>query len=99
MKKQKALAGALAKRLASRKVSDEAVAALSHDIAAVGRFPIDVDICMYGICIDYMVDRKDMVKLIDRLHTNPRLGGIKIFPKGILDPDKFLVQVEQAFSR
>jgi hypothetical protein len=99
MEKQRELAAALSKRLASRKVGDDVVQSLTKDLAAVGQVPIDVDICMYGICIDYFVDRGEVVSLIERLYKHPGLGGIKIFPKGILDPTKFLVQVERAVGR
>ncbi|MBL4686614.1 MAG: hypothetical protein JKY37_18605, partial [Nannocystaceae bacterium] len=75
---------------------DAAVKDLVRDIAIIGQIPIKVDICMFGICLDYYVDREELVGLIDKLHMQPELGGIKIFPKGIIDPTKFLVQVERA---
>lgn len=98
MENSRELAAALSKRLASRKIGDPEIKALTRDLTSVGRFPINVDICMYGICIDYYVDRSDVVGLIEKLHTDPQLGGIKIFPKGIIDPTKFLVHVERALS-
>lgn len=92
-------AKALSQRLAGREVDDEAINSLADEMLRTDQNPIDVDICQYGICIDYFVDRGEIGSLLERLSFDERLGGIKIFPKGIIDPTSFLVQVERAMPR
>lgn len=95
----KVLAAAFAKRLAAHKFSSEAVETLASQVSKAGTKPIDIDICQYGICVDYLVPRKSLGELINRLEQDFSLGGVRIFPKGIIDPDAFLVKVEHAFER
>ncbi len=99
MREMEELAGALAKRLASQGVSDTALSNLVREVTPIGRPPIDVDICTYGICLDYYVDRDGLTELLDKLRSNPLLGPMRIFPKGIILPEGFLVQVEHVLDR
>lgn len=93
------VAAAFSKRLAAHKVSDEAVELLAKQVVVAGSRPIDIDICQYGICIDYWVPRKGLGELLNRFERDPTLGGIKVFPKGIINPDAFLVTVEHHLAR
>ena len=95
---KKQLATALTKRLASRKISDAAVGELADDIFATGHAPIDIDVCQNGVCVDYFVDRTQVGELVDKLEVSRNLRGIRLFPKGIIDPDRFLVQVERGLA-
>jgi len=93
------LASALAKRLARGDVNDELVLAATKRATAVATEPIDARICQYGICLDYYVKRDDLSGLIETIGKSNEIGGIKIFPKGIINPDMFLVEVDHVISR
>jgi len=95
----KVVAAAFAKRLASQKIDPKAIESLASQVSKLGSKPIGIDICQYGICIDYWVPRKSLGELMNRLEQNLSLGGIKVFPKGIIDPDAFLVTVEHVLER
>ena len=93
------LAGALAKRLASHEVSNDAIAKLVREIGPIGKFPIDIGICTLGICVDYYIDRGELTDLFEKLGRNAALGPVRVFPKGIILPEGFLVQVEHTLDR
>ena len=95
----KALAAALARRLASHKVGDEVIADLVRELESIDRAPIDVDVCTLGICVDYFIDRREVGNLFERLRESSNLGPIRVFPKGIIQADGFLVQVEHTLDR
>jgi hypothetical protein len=95
----KALAAALAQRLASHNVGDEVIATLVRELDAIDRAPIDVDVCTLGICVDYFIDRREVGGLFEKLRNSKSLGPIRVFPKGIIQPDGFLVQVEHTLDR
>jgi hypothetical protein len=95
----KALAAALARRLAAHRVDDQVIAGLVRELEAVEQPPIDVDVCTLGICVDYFIDRGEVGKLFEKLRDSANLGPIRVFPKGILQPDGFLVQVEHSLNR
>jgi hypothetical protein len=91
-------AKALSQRLAGRDISDQAVQTLAEDVSKIEFNAIGVDICTIGFCVDYLIDHDEIVPLIDQLRGSDKLGGIRIFPKGIIDPDQFLVRVETALA-
>ena len=93
------VAAAFSKRLAAHKVNDETVELLAKQVVAAGSKPIDINICQYGICIDYWIPRKGLGELLNRFEHDATLGGIKVFPKGIINPDAFLVTVEHHVAR
>lgn len=93
------VAAAFSKKLAAHKVSDEMVQLLAKQVVAAGSKPIDINICQYGICIDYWVPRKALGELLNRFEHDDTLGGIRVFPKGIINPDAFLVTVEHHVAR
>ena len=53
---KKELAAAITRKLASRKVSDSVIAEPTDELFAAGSRPIDIDVCQFGICIDYYVE-------------------------------------------
>ena len=95
----KKVAGAFAERLAAHKVSDKAVSALAERVVQASAKSIGIDICQFGICIDYRTPRNGLAELIQRLEKDHRLSGIKIFPEGIIDPDEFRITVEYEMQR
>ena len=96
---KRALASAFSKRLAAHKVSDETVNQLATTVSGMRAQPIDIDICQYGICLDYWVNRKSLGEFVNQLEGDNTLGGIRVFPKGIINPDAFLVSVEHVLER
>ena len=91
------LASALARRLASHQIDDDQMRSLADAIGDAGHLPNDLDICTLGICVDYFVRPDEMTRLFERLQW--RRGPIRVFPKGIIAPDGFLVRVEHELSR
>ena len=77
----RALVSAFSKRLAARDVSDESVQALANQVAQAGARPIDIDICQFGICLDYWVPRKSLGELRSEL---VRLASIRRLPDSTL---------------
>lgn len=90
---QEELAKALTLRLAGRDVSDKMVKDLASRLISVDRQPIGVDICQFGICIDYRTPRKSLGELINRLERDLTIRGVEIFPEGIINPDAFRIRV------
>lgn len=90
---------ALARAVAGRKISDDAIAAVAKKLAA-GKQPIrGIDHCVYGICIDYFFDSDEWVRALPELvrSKDARIHGIEIFPWGIPVPDIYRVRVQQDF--
>ena len=82
---------ALARRLAARELSDEALKAVSSRILRDGLKIGGVDFCPYGICIDYFSDRPVS---LDAFLKDTTFRAVKLFPYGILVDDLFRIQVE-----
>lgn len=95
----KKVAKAFSKRLASHEVSDQAVESLAKQVVNANTRPIGIDICQFGICIDYRTPRSSLGELINRLERDRTIGGIRIFPEGIIDPDDFRVAVDYILER
>ena len=95
----RSVAAAFSRRLAAHSIKDDVVEMLAKRVVEFGSKPVDIDICQWGICIDYWVPRKSLGELLNRLEGDLTLGGIKVFPKGILNPDAFLVTVEHHVKR
>ena len=91
---------ALARAVASRKVPDNVVAKIAKKIST-SKLPIKgIDICVYGICIDYVIDDEKWWKFVPDLMAIPesRIRGLRVFPWGIPAPDVFHVQIEHEFE-
>lgn len=82
---------ALAKRLAHRELTDEAIVAVSKRIVRDGLKIGGVDFCPYGICIDYFSDRRI---LVDKIMVGEKYRAVRLFPYGILVDDLWRLQVE-----
>lgn len=88
---------ALARAIASRQVPDKAINAIAKRLAAT-KLPIRrIDLCPYGICIDYFFNDDRWVNVLrDIVKVNGAdIRQITVFPWGIPTPDIFRVRVEQ----
>lgn len=96
-KEKKNVKRAMARALADRKVSDKAISAVVDRLDFSERIR-GVDPCIFGICWDFVTERPGLDQLIDEALSVGRLGEIRVFPFGIVDPDLFLVHIEQDFD-
>ena len=88
---------ALARKVSSLGVPDEVIESTVEKLA-VSKFPIrGIDICSFGICLDYIIDGdrpwdhiRDVVSINDAI-----LKDVRVFPFGIINPDILHVQVQQ----
>jgi hypothetical protein len=95
-----ALRLALAKAVASRKVSDEAISSVAKRLAASKYKIRGIDHCIYGICIDYIFDDEQWYHALPELVRveKARARGIDILIWGIPWPEIFRVRVGQEFE-
>jgi hypothetical protein len=96
----KAMRLALARAVANRKVPNQVVAKVAKKLS-VSKLDIrGIDICVYGICLDYIIDRKDWWEAMPDIMAirGTRIRDIHVFPWGIPVPDVFHVQVEHEIS-
>ena len=86
----KEIAAGLSKQLANFKLSDTVIKTLADRITieglSVGRF----NPCIYGICVDYFTDKAPR---LDALTAKHRVAKWEVFPYGIIDWDRFHVQI------
>ena len=97
---EKEIRVALARAIASRQVPDKAINAVAQRLAAT-KLPIRrIDICTYGICIDYFFTDDRWAKVLPELvrANGADIRQITVFPWGIPFPDIFRVRVEQQFE-
>jgi hypothetical protein len=90
---------ALARAVAGRKISDDAIATVAKKLSA-SKHPIrGIDNCVYGICIDYFFNGDEWTKTLPELirSKDARVYGIEVFPWGIPFPDIYRVRVQQDF--
>jgi hypothetical protein len=85
------LRDSLAKKLAGSRISDERVNELAKGVFLEGAKHVRLDICAYGICIDYLVDRP---RFFDALITIKGLRRVEVFPYGIPVPDIYRAHLE-----
>lgn len=88
---------ALARCVAEHKIADDVIDTAAKQLATA-KHPIrGIDICMYGICLDYFIDGEDWWHILPELVQidGGQLKGIEIFPWGIPVPDIFRVRVTQ----
>jgi hypothetical protein len=85
---------ALARAVATRGVSDKAIDGAAKRLASI-KYPIRrIDICAYGICLDYVFDRVDWGILDDLVEVEDAIvRGVEVFPLGIPVPDLLHVRV------
>lgn len=91
---------AIARAVASRKISDDAISAVAKKLSAI-KHPIrGIDVCTHGICIDYFFSGDEWLKALPELvrAKDSRVYGVEIFPWGIPFPDIYRVRVQQDFQ-
>jgi hypothetical protein len=86
----KELSARMSKRLANFKLSDAVIAGLADRVLIEGLTIYRFDPCMYGICIDYFTDR---IPRLDKLTPKHGIRKWEVFPYGIIDWDRFHVQI------
>ena len=91
---------AIARAVASRKITDDAITAVAKKLSAI-KHPIrGIDVCTHGICIDYFFTGEEWLKALPELvrAKDSRVYGVEIFPWGIPFPDIYRVRVQQDFQ-
>ncbi|NJM40341.1 MAG: hypothetical protein HC853_06030 [Anaerolineae bacterium] len=88
---------ALARALADRKIADDVVDIAAKQLAAAKQPIRRIDVCTYGICIDFFIDSKEWWKILPEMIEleGGQLKGIEVFPWGIINPDMFHIRVTQ----
>lgn len=88
---------ALARCVAERKIPDDAIGVVAEQLAAAKHQIRGVDICVYGICLDYFIDGNEWWRTLPELLEidGGIVKGIEIFPWGIPYPDILQVRVSQ----
>lgn len=95
MNDNKLVSKALARAVASRKIPNAQVEIAANRLAEC-KYPIrGIDICVYGICLDYFIDDREWWNVLPDLVDvgGGRVGRIEVFPYGIIDPDLFHVRI------
>jgi hypothetical protein len=90
---------AIARAVASRKISDDAITAVAKKLSTIKQPIRGIDVCTHGICIDYFFTGDEWVKALPELirAKDSRIYGVEIFPWGIPFPDIYRVRVQQDF--
>jgi hypothetical protein len=86
----KEVAAGMSRQLANFKLSDEVIKSLADRVTieglSLGRF----NPCIYGICVDYFTDK---MPELARLNVKQRVRKWEVFPYGIMEWDRFHVQI------
>lgn len=87
---------ALARALASRKVSTTAIGKAADTLAKVSPEIRRLDICAFGFCGDWWFTPDELQRNMQDLIMieGAELGEIRLFKYGIFDPDLFHVQAD-----
>lgn len=85
---------ALARAVANRDVDTRTIGSIAKKLN-YGQQIRGIDPCIYGICLDFVVDRLDLDEMIRGAIDVGRIGEIRVFPWGIPWPDVFHVRIEQ----
>jgi hypothetical protein len=90
---------ALARAVAGRKISDDAIAAVAKKLATIKQPIRGIDNCVYGICIDYFFTGDEWTRVLPELikSKDSRVYGVEMFPWGIPFPDIYRVRVQHDF--
>ena len=86
---------AIAKSVAAYDVGDEVVDVLTENIIGAELPVRRLDVCVYGICIDYFFDRGEWAERLQQV-MKVDIGLVReleVFPYGIPWPDIFHVRV------
>jgi len=93
-----ALRLALARAVADRNVDAQAI---DQVVARLGKFDHKirgVNPCIYGICLDFFLERPELDDLLNKALEVGRVHGLRVFPWGIPWPDIFRVELETQFE-
>jgi hypothetical protein len=96
----KAVRTALARAVATRQVPDEVIDLMTKQLTAA-KLPIrGIDICTYGICIDFIIDDMEWWRKLPDVTVldGATLKNLEVFPWGIPFPDIVHVRVAQSFD-
>ena len=90
----KQVAIALADAVASRRVSKDDVNKAAERLAEINPAIRRIEICKYGICIDYLMKPAELRKNVTDMWNSPAglVRNLEIFPYGIVEPDLFNVR-------
>lgn len=88
----------LARAVAGRKVDPKAVKAVATRLGKLDYRIRGINPCIYGICLDFILERPELDKLVEQLGGAGRIRGLHAFPWGIPWPDLYHVRVEQQFD-
>ena len=80
----------LARKIATFKIPDARIDEIAKSIFVADVREARLDVCAYGICIDYLFDRPRL----DALAKIPGLRRLELFPWGIPVPDVFHAHLE-----
>lgn len=91
---------ALARAVASHEVPDELIDMTAKQLTDVKYQIRGLDVCAYGICIDYFLSDRDWWQALPELIRVDagQVKGIEIFPWGIPWPDLVHVRVTQSLD-
>jgi len=92
-----ALLKSISESLASKALSEEQLSTLAKKVGG-SKYPVvGVDVCTYGICLDFAVDdHAENLNLKDILDVGiGPVKNIEIFPEGIILPDRLNVRLVQ----
>lgn len=93
---QDAIRKALALAVARRDVPDELVDSIADRLAkgSAAEGIRRLDVCTYGICVDYFVGPDRWRDVLNELINERTIRRIETFPWGIIDPDLIQIRVE-----
>lgn len=97
-KSKDAVRVALARAVAGRKVDAKALSAIASRLSRLDYRVRGINPCIYGICLDFFIERPEFDKLVGSLAEAGRIREVRAFPWGIPWPDLYLVRVEQQFD-
>ena len=80
---------ALAKAVASRNIPDKTIEDVAQQLSSIEHEIKGIDICKYGICVDFWTNQPINGTDITTPLINANLGELKIFEYGIINPDLF----------
>lgn len=89
---------ALARAVAGRQVEPKVVTTVGNRLAKLDYRIHGLSPCIYGICIDFFVDKPEIDPLIRTLSELGKIKELRLFPWGIPWPELFQVHIEQQFD-
>lgn len=88
----------LARAVAGRNVDPKVVKTVATKLAGMEHRVRGISPCIYGICLDFILERPELDRLVEELGGAGKIRGLRAFPWGIPWPDIFHVVVEEQFD-